>query len=494
MPLSSVASLSNLGNPDNLNANLANANAAAPQVPVAVVAPNANANASTAAAAALAPAALAPVAADGNNGAAAASVPAPLRVAAAVRAAGSNASGPITGTNGSSVASSEMGYTLPSEGASSSEAAIENNIGDLDTFIAESREGERREALTPGARKFAKSAQDNKERNSEKNKIVEIDVPMPQSSIFKTYQVPFNQFPKDLKIVTATMAVPRESSDPVKLLGGRINKIYETYIQQKMNESKEGERYVRITYLGKDYLVRMQPMDNISEIKKAIEKQDKNNVEHGHKAFNKLSSVATGKPTTPFPDVKGMSFIQLALKKQELEQNGATANNGRLQAIEQQLKDSIEFMNDEKFAREYMQKQVAARSGSNENIDNLKLYHKESLLRAEEKRTSAISAAALSLKDLPVELERIERNYIRAGRKLNDLHTDKTDPEADPEAEKYQALRDRFKIELAKNSERWGWWKDWKDPKYNRYRTGGKQTAKKSKKNNKTKKSTQRSS
>ena len=79
-----------------------------------------------------------------------------------------NASGPIAGTNGSS----EMGYTLPSEGASSSEAVRENNIGDLDEFMAESREGERREALTPGARKFAKSAQDNKERNSEKNKIV----------------------------------------------------------------------------------------------------------------------------------------------------------------------------------------------------------------------------------------------------------------------------------------------------------------------------------
>ena len=48
----------------------------------------------------------------------------------------------------------------------------ENNIGDLDEFMAESREGERREALTPGARKFAKSAQDNKERNSENNKIM----------------------------------------------------------------------------------------------------------------------------------------------------------------------------------------------------------------------------------------------------------------------------------------------------------------------------------
>lgn len=407
---------------------------------------------------------------------------------------GSSNGSSVASSNSSSVASSNgssnMGYTLPSEGASSSEVVSENNIGDPDVFMADSLEGERRAALTPGARKFVKSVQDNKERNDENNKIVEIDVPMPQSSIFKTYQVPFNQLPKDLKLVTATMAAPRESSDPVKLLGGRINKIYETYIQQKMGESKEGERYVRITYLGKDYLVRMQAMDTISEIKKAIEKQDKDNVEHGHKAFNKLSSAATGKPTTPFPDVKGMSLIQLALEKQELEKNGATANNGRLQAIEQQLKDSIEFMNDEKFAGEYMQKQVAARSGSNENIDNLKLYHKESLLRAEEKRTSEISAAALSLKDLPVELERIERKYIRAGRKLNDLHTDKSDPEA----EKYRALRDRFKIELAKNSERWGWWKDWKDPKYNRYRTGGKQTAKKSKKNSKTKKSTRRSS
>ena len=481
--------------PPNLSRKLSNvvappASAAASQVPVASAA--ASAAAASGSAAAGSNAAVPTVST--NTSSSSAAVPAvstnTSSSSASVPAAGSNASGSIAGTNGSSVASSEMGYTLPSEGASSSEAARENNIGDLDEFMAESREGERREALTPGARKFAKSAQDNKERKSENNKIVEIDVPMPQSSIFKTYQVPFNQLPKDLKIVTATMAASRESSDPVKLLGGRINKIYETYIQQKMNESKEGERYVRITYLGKDYLVRMQPMDNISEIKKAIEKQDKNNVEHGHKAFNKLSSVATGKPTTPFPDVKGMSLIQLALEKQELEQNGATANNGRLQAIEHQLKDSIEFMNDEKFAGEYMKKQVAARSGSNENIDNLKLYHKESLLRAEEKRTSVISAAALSLKDLPVELERIERNYIRAGRKLNDLHTDKTDPEA----EKYRALRDRFKIELAKNSERWGWWKDWKDPKYNRYRTGGKQTVKKSKKNSKTKKSTRRSS
>ena len=327
----------------------------------------------------------------------------------------------------------------------------------------------------------------------ETKKIVEIDVPT-QGSSFKTYQVPHEQ--------VKTLPLQGLEQKSKKLILPEIDQIYEKYMIDKMNDTKDGKQYVRITYLNKDYLVQMQPMDTISDIKKEIEKTSLGSV------LNKLSSVATGKPSIPFSDVESMSLIQLALEKQQFEKdlkakanaNSAKgikveapvfSNNDRIEQIKKQMLSSIEMMDDATFKKAYDAKSEMARSGSNEDIDAIKLYEKERLLRADETRTKGLSAATLSLKDLPIELERIEREYIRAGKPLDSLHTDRENLDA----EKYRALRDRFQAELAKNDERWGWWKDWKDPRFNRFRPKkGGYTSKKSKKNNKTKKSTRRSS
>jgi hypothetical protein len=305
-------------------------------------------------------------------------------------------------------------------------------------------------------------------KEQENKATVEIDVPTRGSS-FKTYQIPH----EPVKTLPLQGLTPTDK----KLILPEIDQIYEKYMIDKMKDTKDGKQYVRITYLGKDYLVLMQPMDNISDIKKAIEKTGP-----GHNALNKIAS----KTFNPTP--KPMSLIELALEKQQLS-NGS--NPTRVKVIDDQMKQSIGMMSEDEFGRKYIEKTKLARSGKNEDIDEIKLYEKERLLRAEETRTKGLTAATLSLKDLPIELERIEKEYIRAGKPLDSLHTDRDDLDA----EKYRALRDRFQAELAKNDERWGWWKDWKDPKYNRFRPKkGGYTAKKSKKNRKTKKSTRRSS
>ena len=307
--------------------------------------------------------------------------------------------------------------------------------------------------------------------NSEKKEAtVEIDVPTRGSNIFKTYHVPHEP--------VKTLPLQGLTSTDKKLILPAIDEIYKKYMIDKMKNPKDGKQYVRITYLGKDYLVRTQPMDNISDIKKAIDKTSTG------AALNKLSAAATRNPKAPKP----MSLIELALEKQQLS-NGS--NPKRVKVIDDQMKQSIGMMSEDEFGRKYIEKTKLTRSGKNEDIDEIKLYEKERLLRAEETRTKGLTAATLSLKDLPIELERIEKEYIRAGEPLDRLRTDRDDLDA----EKYRALRDRFQAELAKNDERWGWWKDWKDPKYNRFRPKkGGYTAKKSKKNNKTKKSIRRSS
>jgi hypothetical protein len=200
-----------------------------------------------------------------------------------------------------------------------------------------------------------------------------------------------------------------------------------------------------------------------------------------------------------------MSLIQLALEKQQydkellklqingtpINQNAIRSNNtDRIEQIKAKIKNSIEMMPYNEFIQAYRAKhEKSKRNPTNEQIRDFVPYEKEKLLRDKENITSTIPLKDLTSKDLPIELERIERDYIRRGFTLDDIHTS-----ADPDAIKYKELRQKFKAELDRNSERWGWWQDWKDPRYNRYRKGGKQTAKKFTKNNKTKKSTRRSS
>jgi hypothetical protein len=190
--------------------------------------------------------------------------------------------------------------------ASSSAESVprENNIGNLDTYMRNAAEGERKEKLTPGMRKFVQSSNDNRKRNEEISKMVEIDVPTPGTNQFKTYQVPLDQLPKDLKMITGEktssmgqMTIDGKQigqSESDKLIRNKIDVIYETYITEQVNksvQSKDGKRYLRITYKGKDYFVQMQPMDKISDITKAIEKQDQKNNTDRRSALNKLSSI-----------------------------------------------------------------------------------------------------------------------------------------------------------------------------------------------------------
>jgi len=356
---------------------------------------------------------------------------------------------------------------------------------------------------------------------AEKNKAtVEIDVPTRGSLPFKTYQISHEPL-KNLQLKTLD---PQDK----KLILGDINQIYEKYMIDKMKNPKDGKQYVRITYLGRDYLVRMQPMDSISDIKKAIEKTGPGVI------LNKLSAAATGKPTTPYPDIKGMSLVQLALEGQKAKNeineavesaeanyqnrsgsgksyNKSVIQKDRLNMIESQMRSSLELLTTPEFTQFYQQAEKAHASGKMQK-DQFEPYKKEKLLRDEEQRTFAITNINdLKPKDIPIELGRIERQYIRDGKSLDQLHTDD-----DRDAKRYRDIRVVFASKLADNSKRWGWWQDWKGPEYNRYRTTepilrkkgvsmaeiyangastkGGYTAKKSKKNNKTKKSTRRSS
>jgi hypothetical protein len=159
-------------------------------------------------------------------------------------------------------------------------------------------------AKTPAMRKFVQSSNDNRKRNEEISKMVEIDVPTPGTNQFKTYQVPLDQLPKDLKMITGEktssmgqMTIDGKQigqSESDKLIRNKIDAIYETYITEQINksiQSKDGKQYLRITYKGKDYFVQMQPMDKISDITKAIEKQDQKNNTDRRSALNKLSSI-----------------------------------------------------------------------------------------------------------------------------------------------------------------------------------------------------------
>jgi hypothetical protein len=385
---------------------------------------------------------------------------------------------------------------------------------------AAAREKIRSKANFESAEKNAmeKKAEENKQK---KATVVEIDVPTRGSSIFKTYQVEHEPL-KNL---------PLQGIDPKgKLILPAIDEIYETYMIDKMKNPKDGKQYVRITYLGRDYLVRMQPMDSISDIKKAIEKAIEKTSPGA--ALNKLSAAAIGKPTTRYPSLKGMSLIQLGLEKQKAlneiaeARESATANksnrdgegkainesiikNDRVKMINSQMKSSLELLTTLEFTTFYQQA-VKAHADGKMPKDQLEPYKKEKLLRDEEQRTFAITNINdLKPKDIPIELGRIERQRIRDGKSLNDLHTD-----TDPDAKRYRDIRVVFASKLADNSK--SWWQDWKGPEYNRYRTSGQidrktgksmakiyetgalakggYTAKKSKKNNKTKKSTRRSS
>ena len=228
---------------------------------------------------------------------------------------GSNSRSNVVSNNVSSIGSNATQDFVvhrpsdPSVASSSAESvSVENNIGDVDAHMRAEEEGKRIEAekyaKTPAMRKFVQSSNDNRKRNEEINKMVEIDVPTPGTNQFKTYQVPLDQLPKDLKMITGEKTISMGQmtidgkqtgqSESDKLIRNKIDAIYETYITEQINksiQSKDGKQYLRITYKGKDYFVQMQPMDKISDITKAIEKQDQKNNTDRRSALNKLSSI-----------------------------------------------------------------------------------------------------------------------------------------------------------------------------------------------------------